>query len=90
MLEGVVKAIAALSCGLPGVVVATVGTGGMARLPLVPGVKLLTIIPDAGGAGARACETLVERCLAAGVAARVVTMPEGFADLDAFLRGDAR
>ena len=89
MLEGVVKAIAALSCGLPGVVVATVGTGGMARLPLVPGVKLLTIIPDAGGAGARACETLVERCLVAGVAASVA-MPEGFADLDAYLRGDAQ
>src|SRR5262249_24980359 len=54
VIEGVVKAIAAIDCGVSGVVCASLGTSNMRTFPHLPGVTLLTIIPDNDDDGRKA------------------------------------
>lgn len=83
--EGVVKGLAAIDCGIPGVVCAALGTSGLAGFPHLAGVSRLGIIPDRDDAGRQAAEALAHRYRWRGTPVRIVAPPWG-KDLDDFIR----
>jgi hypothetical protein len=83
--EGVIKGLAAIDCGVPGVVAATLGTSGLRGFPHLPGVTRLTVIPDNDEAGRPAAEALSYRYRWRGTPVRIVAPPWG-KDLDEYLR----
>jgi hypothetical protein len=87
VIEGVIKGLAAIACGVPGVVAATLGKSGMANFPHLPGVARLSIIADNDEAGSKAAYQLSRRYRWRGTKTRAVFSPWG-KDVDAFLRGE--
>jgi hypothetical protein len=85
--EGVVKGLALIDIGAPGVVAAALGTSALATLPFMPGVSRLTIVRDNDDAGVKAADTLARRYRHRNTPVRVVGPPQG-KDTDAFLRGE--
>ncbi|MBO6634422.1 toprim domain-containing protein [Parvibaculum sp.] len=59
---------------------ACLSAGGIARLPVLPGVDALTIFADADDAGTRAANQCAEQWTAANAECRVVTAPRAGAD----------
>jgi hypothetical protein len=88
VVEGVVKGLAAIDCGVPGIVCATLGKDTMRGLPHLSSVTRLTIVPDNDDPGDKAAAELSHRYRWRGTAVRIVATPSG-KDLDAFLRGEA-
>ena len=66
-------------------------SGGIAGLPVLPGVHTLVVLAenDPNGASARAAERVAERWLGAGRAVEVVWPPEGAKDLNDVVRKGA-
>jgi hypothetical protein len=88
LIEGVVKGLAAVDCGIPGVICATLGKTNMRHFPHLPSVTLLTIVPDNDADGRTAAHDLPRRYRWRGTAVRRCPPPSG-KDLDGYLRGDA-